>query len=60
MSIGCQEHDLTRWWGFGDRLIDKMDPHALEFWRQNKAHLQAICAATGRPSEAVSETFAEA
>ena len=49
MAIGCQEHYLDRWWAFSDRQIAAMDSqYALEFWRANKAHLQAICAATGR------------
>ncbi|WP_257541093.1 hypothetical protein [Sphingobium sp. CFD-1] len=52
MAIGCQDHELARWWSFDDRLIERMDSHALEFWRANKAHLQAICAATGRVATA--------
>ncbi|EQB06207.1 hypothetical protein [Sphingobium baderi] len=52
MAIGCQDHELTRWWSFDDHHIEQMDSHALEFWRANKAHLQAICAATGRVATA--------
>ncbi|MBA4086654.1 MAG: hypothetical protein C0491_02480, partial [Novosphingobium sp.] len=48
MQIGCQEHAIERWWGFDDRLIDRMDSGALEFWKEHKATLQALCAATGR------------
>lgn len=50
MSIGCQEHDLVRWWSFSDRQISAMDGDALEFWHQHKTMLQAICAASGRVS----------
>ncbi len=50
MVIGCQEHDLARWWAFSDAQIRNMDPSALEFWRLHKPYLQALCAESGRPS----------
>ena len=50
MTIGCQSHDLKKWWKYCDATIAKMDQHALEFWHANKPMLQALCAATGRPS----------
>ena len=50
MTIGCQEHNLTRWWSFSDAQIASMDrEYALQFWNEHKAALQAICQATGRP-----------
>ena len=50
MVIGCQAHDISAWWDFDDRIIADMDGRAaLKFWRDHKATLQAICAATGRP-----------
>jgi hypothetical protein len=49
MSIGCQSHKLDSWWAFDDRQIAAMDgKYALKFWREHKAALQGICAATGR------------
>ena len=49
MSIGCQSHKLADWWAFDDRAIAAMDgKYALKFWREHKAALQGICAATGR------------
>ena len=48
MTIGCQHHELTRWWGFSDRAIERMDYRALYFWRAHKATLKALCYATGR------------
>lgn len=56
MAIGCQEHNLTSWWAFDDHMIERMDSHALGFWRANKANLQAICAATGRISDAAEQS----
>ena len=53
MQIGCEHHALDEWWSFDDRRIAAMDgKSALKFWRDNKAALQAICAATGRASGA--------
>ena len=50
MTIGCQSHDLRKWWKYSDATIAKMDPAALAFWHANKDMLKAICAATGRHS----------
>ena len=58
MVIGCQAHEIDRWWKFTDAQIAKMDQHALEFWNTHKATLQALCTATGRPFAKV-ETPAE-
>ena len=50
MAIGCQEHDLSRWWSFSDAQISAMDrEYALPFWNAHKPTLQALCQATGRP-----------
>ena len=49
MVIGCQRHEIDRWWKFSDRQIAAMDSKATEFWAAHKSTLQAICQATGRP-----------
>ena len=49
MVIGCQRHEIDRWWKFSDRQIAAMDSKATEFWAAHKSRLQAICQATGRP-----------
>ena len=49
MSIGCQTHSFDRWEGFSDRLIDKMDEGALEFWKQHKNMLLSLCKTGQRP-----------
>ena len=49
MVIGCQAHDITRWWRFSDAQIAAMDSDALDFWKAHKVALKAVCDATGRP-----------
>jgi hypothetical protein len=60
MTIGGWTHSLSDWWAFDDSTIDAMDRNdALTFWREHKATLQALCAATGRvhqPHEATDAT----
>lgn len=58
MTIGCQHHELKRWWQFEDRVIARMDADALEFWQAHKAALQTLCKGTDRVSEADGEAEA--
>jgi len=43
MRIGCQRHSHAEWAQFVDEAISDMDGHALEFWRQWKSLLLAMC-----------------
>ena len=44
MQIGCEIHSHADWVGFDDRRILKMEGReALEFWRQHKDALLALC-----------------
>ena len=36
IQIGCQYHSVGEWQAFDDRVIAKMDPDALEFWKAHK------------------------
>ena len=42
MRIGCQYHSVEKWEKFSDRVIEKMDSNALEFWQKNKDMLLTI------------------
>jgi hypothetical protein len=42
MSIGCQQHPISEWFGFDDGRIAEMDCKALEFWRRWKPILQQL------------------
>ena len=43
MQIGCQRHDIAKWWKFDDARIAAMDGKtALKFWRTWKPILQQI------------------
>ncbi|CUJ41987.1 Type III effector pipB2 [Achromobacter xylosoxidans] len=42
MQIGCQFHDLERWWSFTDEQIARMDTSALEWWKKWKPVLHTI------------------
>ena len=42
MQIGCQFHELERWWSFTDEQIARMDSSALEWWAKWKPMLQTI------------------
>ena len=45
MRLGCKRFAHAEWADFTDEQISKMDSHALEFWRQWKHPLLAMCAA---------------
>lgn len=42
LAIGCKQHTYTEWAEFTDEEVAKMDPKALEFWREHKAMLLAL------------------
>ncbi|WP_241123487.1 pentapeptide repeat-containing protein [Achromobacter xylosoxidans] len=42
MQIGCQFHELERWWSFTDEQIARMDSSALEWWQKWKPVLHTI------------------
>tara|TARA_R110002072_G_scaffold100778_9_gene222047 strand:+ start:472 stop:888 length:417 start_codon:yes stop_codon:yes gene_type:complete len=42
IQIGCQRHPIEKWRGFSDRLIEKMDPKALEWWEKWKTNIFQI------------------
>ncbi|CUR70310.1 pentapeptide repeat-containing protein [Achromobacter xylosoxidans] len=42
MQIGCQFHELERWWSFTDEQIARMDTSALEWWKKWKPVLHTI------------------
>ena len=45
MQIGCQAHTHDAWAAFSDDEINGMEWRALEFWREWKEPLLAMCAA---------------
>ena len=45
MRLGCKRYTHSEWAAFSDAQISKMDSHALEFWKQWKEPLLAICKA---------------
>ena len=45
MRLGCKRFTHEEWENFNDKEIKAMDYHALEFWKQWKAPLLAMCAA---------------
>ncbi|WP_395146127.1 hypothetical protein [Armatimonas sp.] len=47
MRIGCQEHTVSRWRGFSDVLITKMDTRALDWWKAYGAVLLGMADALG-------------
>ena len=44
LSIGCQSHNIDKWWAFGDHTIDNMDSQALIWWKKWKPLLKEIIA----------------
>ncbi|CUJ65919.1 Type III effector pipB2 [Achromobacter xylosoxidans] len=42
MQIGCQFHELERWWSFTDEQIARMDSSALAWWQKWKPVLHTI------------------
>nr|WP_277402283.1 pentapeptide repeat-containing protein [Achromobacter xylosoxidans] len=42
MQIGCQFHELERWWSFSDEQIARMDTSALEWWQKWRPVLHTI------------------
>ncbi|WYX08194.1 pentapeptide repeat-containing protein [Achromobacter xylosoxidans] len=42
MQIGCQFHELERWWSFTDEQIARMDSSALEWWQKWRPVLHTI------------------
>lgn len=49
MRIGCKRFTHDEWANFTDETISDMDSGALDFWRQWKAPLLAMCAAHRQP-----------
>ena len=45
MQIGCKTYMHEEWSSFDDETIDEMERRALEFWREWKELLLAMCAA---------------
>ena len=45
MQIGCKTYMHEEWSSFDDETIDEMERDALEFWREWKEPLLAMCAA---------------
>ena len=45
MQIGCKTYMHEEWSSFDDKTIDEMERRALEFWREWKEPLLAMCAA---------------
>ena len=45
MRLGCKHFTHDEWANFSDSEISEMDDEALEFWKQWKAPLLAMCAA---------------
>lgn len=43
MRIGCKRFTHVAWRKFSDPQIERMDPHALAFWRDWGASLLAMC-----------------
>src|SRR5574343_63178 len=42
MQIGCQLHELDKWWEFTDDQISRMDSKALSWWQKWKPVLKTI------------------
>ena len=45
MRLGCKRFTHEKWAGFSDNEIEAMDDYALEFWKQWKEPLLAMCKA---------------
>ena len=45
MRLGCKRFTHNEWANFTDEEISEMDDYALEFWKQWKIPLLAMCAA---------------
>ena len=45
MRLGCKRFTHNEWANFTDEEISEMDDYALEFWKQWKVPLLAMCAA---------------
>ena len=45
MRLGCKRYSHAEWAEFSDDQISQMDSKALEFWKQWKAPLLAMCSA---------------
>lgn len=46
MQIGCQNHEITKWFEFGDDEIKRMDSQAFKWWTVWKPILQSIIKAS--------------
>lgn len=42
MQIGCQRHEIAKWWAFSGEEIARMDSKALEWWARFKPLLMQI------------------
>jgi hypothetical protein len=42
MQIGCQRHEIKKWWKFSDEEIESMSGGALEWWKEWKPILKKI------------------
>ena len=54
MRLGCKRFTHDEWENFSDDEISDMDGRALEFWKQWKAPLLAMCAAHKQVEEVAS------
>ena len=43
IRVGCQAHSLDMWRNFSDQEIAEMARGALDFWKQNKEMIIALC-----------------
>ena len=43
MQIGCKGYLTSEWEAFTDEEISEMDRYALEFWKEHKEKLIALC-----------------
>jgi hypothetical protein len=42
MQIGCQRHDIEKWFKFTDKEISRMESGALEWWNKWKDTIKSI------------------
>jgi uncharacterized protein YjbI with pentapeptide repeats len=47
MAIGCEQHPIRSWLSYSEKKISKMDPDALEFWKQWKPAIIEILKSRG-------------
>ena len=43
IRIGCELHTIKQWFSYGDSIISKMEPSALDWWLRNRKWLKLLC-----------------